>query len=74
MPLLQDFQAGDDGGIHAVFLPERRKLQRVRSLIDHLVGHFARPPLGGLNPRLAALRSRSEAQSNMSGCVATSCS
>ena len=44
MPLLQDFQAGDDGGIHAVFLPERRKLQRVRSLIDHLVGHFARPP------------------------------
>jgi hypothetical protein len=27
-----------------VFLPERRKLQRVRSLIDHLVGHFAQPP------------------------------
>ena len=43
-PLLQHCQAGDDGGIHAVFLPERRQLARVRSLIDHLVAHFAQPP------------------------------
>lgn len=43
-PLLSPFLHADDGGIHAVFLPERTQLPRVRTFVDFLVERFASPP------------------------------
>lgn len=43
-PLLVPYQHADDGGIHAVFLPERTQLPRVRAFVDFLVERFRAPP------------------------------
>lgn len=42
--LLADFQAPDDTAIHAVFLPERELLPRIRVFVDYLVDVFVSPP------------------------------
>ena len=42
--LLIQYQGSDDMAIHAVILPERRHLQRVRAFIDFLVEAFRDPP------------------------------
>jgi len=44
VPLLVPFQASDDTAIHAVFLPEREPVPRVRAFVDHLRAVFATPP------------------------------
>lgn len=44
VPLLCDHQSQDDTAIHAVFLPERELLPRIRSFVDYLVDVFRRPP------------------------------
>lgn len=41
--LLPDLTATDDGAIHAVFLPERHMVPRIRSLIDFMVDAFQNP-------------------------------
>lgn len=43
-PLLRFGEVADDGGIHAVFLPERKQLPRVRAFVDFLVERFEAPP------------------------------
>jgi len=47
VPLLADFQADDDAAIHAVFLPDRQVLPKLRSFVDFLVDSFATPPWEG---------------------------
>jgi DNA-binding transcriptional LysR family regulator len=44
VPLLAPFQAPDDTAIHAVFLPERRLVPRIRAFVDHLAAAFETPP------------------------------
>jgi DNA-binding transcriptional LysR family regulator len=45
VPLLAEYQAGDeDTAIHAIILPERQLLQRIRAFVDFLVEIFRRPP------------------------------
>lgn len=44
MPLLEAFQAPDDGAFHAVFLPERDLLPRIRVFVDYLAAAFREPP------------------------------
>lgn len=42
-PLLEEFQAVDDSAFHAVFLPERDLLPRIRVFVDHLASHLRSP-------------------------------
>ncbi|WP_418316073.1 LysR family transcriptional regulator [Piscinibacter sakaiensis] len=42
--LLSDYQAEDDTAIHAVFLPERKLVPRVRAFVDHFAEAFRSPP------------------------------
>lgn len=44
VPLLADYQAQDDTAIHAVFLPERKLVPRIRAFVDHFVEVFREPP------------------------------
>lgn len=44
VPLLSDYQAEDDTAIHALFLPERKLIPRVRAFVDYLVDVFQAPP------------------------------
>jgi DNA-binding transcriptional LysR family regulator len=44
VPLLGPFQASDDTAIHAVFLPGREPVPRVRAFVDYLGAAFATPP------------------------------
>jgi DNA-binding transcriptional LysR family regulator len=44
VPLLKEYQARDDTAIHAVFLPERELLPRIRVFVDYLIGVFRQPP------------------------------
>jgi DNA-binding transcriptional LysR family regulator len=44
VPLLQAHQAHDDLAIHAVFLPARQRVPRVRAFVDHLAEAFRDPP------------------------------
>ncbi len=44
VPLLEDHQARDNTAIHAVFLPERELLPRIRTFVDYLVEVFKQPP------------------------------
>lgn len=44
VPVLSDYQAQDDAAIHAVYLPERQLVPRVRAFVDHLVEVFREPP------------------------------
>lgn len=44
VPLLREYEARDDSAIHAVFLPERELLPRIRSFVDYLVEVFRHPP------------------------------
>lgn len=44
VPLLERFQAPDDGAFHAVFLPERDLLPRIRVFVDYLAEAFREPP------------------------------
>lgn len=44
VPLLVDYQAADDTAIHAVFLPERRLVPRIRACVDYLTDIFREPP------------------------------
>jgi DNA-binding transcriptional LysR family regulator len=44
VPLLRQFQAGREGGIYLVYLPNRTLTSRVRVLIDFLVARFAATP------------------------------
>lgn len=46
VPLLADYQAADDTAIHALFLPERRLVPRIRAFVDYLVDVFRTPPWG----------------------------
>lgn len=42
--LLADYEAPDDTAIHAVFLPERKLVPRIRAFVDHLAEVFRQPP------------------------------
>lgn len=42
--LLGDYQAVDDTAIHAVFLPERRLVPRIRAFVDHFSQVLRNPP------------------------------
>lgn len=42
--LLDNYRVHDDTAIHAVFLPEREVLPRIRTFVDYLVQVFATPP------------------------------
>lgn len=42
--LLADYQAEDDTAIHAIFLPERKVVPRIRAFVDHFVEAFRTPP------------------------------
>ncbi len=44
MPLLVDYQAEDDTAIHAVFLPERKLVPRIRAFVDFFSEAFRNPP------------------------------
>jgi DNA-binding transcriptional LysR family regulator len=44
LPLLEDYQAEDDTAIHALFLPERKLVPRIRAFVDHFVDVFRNPP------------------------------
>ena len=44
VPLLTQYQAVDSTAIHAVFLPDRHPLPRIRSFIEFLVDEFRLPP------------------------------
>ncbi|HET9822991.1 MAG TPA: LysR family transcriptional regulator [Burkholderiaceae bacterium] len=44
VPLLQAHQAHDDLAIHAVFLPARQRVPRVRAFVDFLAEAFRDPP------------------------------
>lgn len=43
VPLLTGFQAADDTALHAVFLPERDLLPRIRAFVDYLVQAYRSP-------------------------------
>ena len=43
VPLLEAYQSPEDGAFHAVFLPDREQLPRVRAFIDFLVATFRTP-------------------------------
>jgi DNA-binding transcriptional LysR family regulator len=47
VPLLSDYQARDDTAIHAVYLPERQLVPRVRAFVDYLADEFRKPPWAG---------------------------
>jgi DNA-binding transcriptional LysR family regulator len=42
--LLSDYQAQDDTAIHALYLPERHLVPRIRAFVEHLTGVFRNPP------------------------------
>lgn len=42
--LLDDYRAKDDTAFHAVYLPERQLLPRIRAFVDYLVEAFREPP------------------------------
>lgn len=42
--LLEEFQAQDETGIYAVYLPERKLVPRIRAFVDFLVEAFRSPP------------------------------
>jgi DNA-binding transcriptional LysR family regulator len=44
VPLLSDYQAQDDTAIHALYLPERHLVPRIRAFVEHLTGVFRNPP------------------------------
>ncbi|UTW06877.1 LysR family transcriptional regulator [Pseudomonas benzenivorans] len=44
VPLLEEYRGQDDTAIHAVFLPERELLPRIRAFVDYLVQVFVTPP------------------------------
>ncbi|QRI66619.1 LysR family transcriptional regulator (plasmid) [Shinella sp. PSBB067] len=44
VPLLKEYQAVDNTAIHAVYLPERHLLPRIRSFIEYLSEVFRVPP------------------------------
>lgn len=44
VPLLAEYQAKDDTAIHAVYLPERQVVPRIRAFIDYFVDTFREPP------------------------------
>ncbi|MDO9418393.1 LysR family transcriptional regulator [Pararhizobium sp.] len=44
VPLLTEFQAVDDTAFHAVYLPERHLLPRIRAFIEYLTAEFKPPP------------------------------
>ncbi|TFY98694.1 LysR family transcriptional regulator [Ramlibacter rhizophilus] len=44
VPLLTDYQAQDDTAIHALFLPERKLVPRIRAFVDHFAETFETPP------------------------------
>lgn len=44
VPLLSAYQARDETAFHAVFLPERELLPRIRGFVDYLVETFRVPP------------------------------
>lgn len=44
VPLLETFAAADDTAIHAVHLPERRLVPRIRAFVEHLIDAFRDPP------------------------------
>lgn len=44
VPLLRTYQAGREGGIYLVYLPNRTPSSRVRALIDFIVARFASTP------------------------------
>lgn len=44
IPLLRDYQPPSSTAIHAVFLPARQVLPRVRAFVDYLTEAFRRPP------------------------------
>lgn len=44
VPLLEGFRNVDDSSVHAVFLPERNLLPRIRVFVDHLVARLREPP------------------------------
>ena len=46
-PLLAGHQVRDDAAIHAVYLPERQLVPRIRAFIDYFVEVFRQPPWGG---------------------------
>lgn len=43
VPLLEHFQASDETALHAVFLPERDLLPRIRAFVDFLVSAYREP-------------------------------
>jgi DNA-binding transcriptional LysR family regulator len=44
VPLLPEYLARDDTAIHAVYLPERQLVPRIRAFVDHLIDIFKAPP------------------------------
>ena len=44
VPLLSDYQAQDDTAIHALYLPERHLVPRIRAFVEYLTGVFRDPP------------------------------
>lgn len=44
VPLLSEYLAPDDTAIHAVFLPERQLVPRIRTFVDYLSECFRQPP------------------------------
>ena len=44
VPLLQHYQVKDETAIHAVFLPERQLVPRIRAFVDYMVAQFNSPP------------------------------
>ncbi|WP_332824328.1 LysR family transcriptional regulator [Ramlibacter sp.] len=44
VPLLADYQGEDDTAIHALFLPERKLVPRIRAFVDHFAAAFDPPP------------------------------
>lgn len=47
VPLLTEYQARDDTMIHAVYLPERRLLPRIRAFVDYMADAFQKPAWSG---------------------------
>ncbi|TFW07018.1 LysR family transcriptional regulator [Oxalobacteraceae bacterium OM1] len=48
--LLAEYEARDDTAIHAVYLPERHLVPRVRVFVDYLADVFREPPWERLSP------------------------
>ena len=42
--LLADYQGLDDTAIHALYLPERQLIPRIRALVEYLSDVFRNPP------------------------------